>query len=566
MASFSAPGTGTSPFILPEGSQAADRLLQTIDYNQKVNRYNQQQKFQQAQNLAKSYNDNVAKATYGTLWQDELNGLFQKHMEQGQKYAQQGFDVYSPNPGVQAQVNAHNQLMNDRRNLYSLQDTRDQMQKEFLEDQNLLAKAPAGKYDPASIKAQHDFIANHTLQDIYNQHLQLPRIQEAFDANKEILPKLNDAISMTGEQEYEKGGHKITTNLFKPQATQRNIEGLFQASPGGEQFVQQQTGLTPEQGRMMPSTIEDISKLNDSIFRGTQQGREFLANAGITSYNDPKYQQLLQQKSLQDYQNKQKYDQFMKSYVDMARSRAKEVNKNVTDWEGLNYGLSVQREKRLEAKENGDNEPVVFGNQESNVPVIKEFKNAEGKTVNGLIGHDSKGDPIYGASTVEPEAGATLFTQNFPQIKMVVTPGTYVNLENGHSIRNVTPFEVTAGSVKMEPVWQNLDAKDSRNGAVMSKRQLEEIVSGKAKGVDLSNLGFNPMVYADRPVKDKNTNKITYKPIAFPYDAVRGNSKVKTANFDKIESQFNDFLQGDTWKSMDANQRLEYLKQQFNIK
>jgi hypothetical protein len=547
MASFSAPGTGTAPYILPEGSQAADRLLQTIDYNQKVQQYNQQQKLLQAQNMAKSYKDNQANATYGTLWQDELNGLFQKHLEQGQKYQQQGFDVYNPNPNVQSQVDASNQHMADRRNLYSLQDTRDQMQKEFLEDQNLLAKAPAGKYDPKSIQEQHDFIANHTLQDIYNNHLQIPRIKEAFDPNKEILPKLNDAISMTGEQEYEHNGHRITTNLFKAKETKKNVEGLFMASPGGTDFVKQETGLTPDQAKIIPNSLDGVTKLNDAMFRSTPQGRAALVQLGITSYDDPKYNQLLQQKSQQDFLNKQKYDQFMGSYVDMARSRAKEVHKNVMDWEGLNYNLALRREKRLEEKETGGNAEVVYGNQESSVGV--PFTTTTNK----------KGEPISPVTFTQNEQGATLFSQNLPQTKMVVTPATVLDL-NGHAYKNRQPFEVTTGTVKMEPVFTN--TKDNREGAVMSKRQLDEAI----KTNNLNQISFSPMVYGVRPVKDPKTNHVNYKPVAFPYDAIRGNSKIKTANFDKAQQDFQDLINSPDFKSLSAQDRLEFLTNYYHIK
>lgn len=467
MASFSSPGTGASPYVLPQGSVAADRLLDTIDYNQKVNQYNQQQKQQQAQNMAKSYKDNAAKATYGTLWEDELNGLFQKHMEQGQKYAQQGFDVYNPNPNVQGQVDASNQLMGDRRNLYSLQDTRDQIQKEFLEDQNSLAKAPAGKYDPKSIQAQHDFITNNTLQDIYNKHLQIPRIQEAFNPDQTILPKLNDAIAMTGEQEYDKNGHRITTNAFKVGDTQKNIEGLFQAAPGGVDYIQQQTGITPQQAKVLPDTLPDIQKINDSWFRGTATGRQALVNAGITSYADPKYQDMLQQKSQQDYQSKQKYNQLIGQYVDMARSRAKEVHKDVPDWEGLNYHRELNKDNK---KDNSGQ--VVFGNQESTV-VIPITNTPEGKSFQGK------------------EQGATAFSLSIPQTKVVVTPATVLDTK-GHAYKNASPFEMTVGDIKMEPTFQNTN--DNRTGAVMSKQQLMDAI----KSNKLDQISFSPIAYGVR--------------------------------------------------------------------
>lgn len=553
MASFSAPGTGASPYILPADSKAADRLLDTIDYNQKVNQYNQQQKQQQAANMAKSYKDNAAKATYGTLWQDELNGLFQQHMEQGQKYAQAGFDVYNPNPNNNAQVSASNQLMNDRRNIYSLQDTRDQFQKEFLEDQNLLAKAPAGKYDANSIKAQHDFITNHTLQDIQANHLQLPRIQEAFNPDTTILPKLNDAIAMTGEQEYDKNGHRITTNAFKVGATTKNIEGLFQANPGGADYIQQQTGISPQQAKALPNALPDITKLNDAWFKGTPTGRQALISAGVTSFTDPKYQDLLNQKSQSDFQSKQKYNQLIGGYVDMARAKAKEVHKDVPDWEGLNY----QRELN---KDNAKDQPgeVVFGNGESMAPVVTQNVDNKGQPTT----HTVKGKQVSGGYAT-PAQGATLFTQEFPQTKITTTPGSYVDINSGHNVKNDKPFEVTVGSVKMEPVWTGRN--DNIDGTVMSKDALMDAIQNK-NGRSLNNISFNPMVYGERPQKDPKTGKVQYQPVSFPYDAVRGNNKIKSAKFEQTEQQFKELIASPDFQSMDANQRFEFLSKYYNIK
>ena len=99
----------------------------------------------------------------------------------------------------------------------------------------------------------------------------------------------------------------------------------------------------------------------------------------------------------------------------------------------------------------------------------------------------------------------------------------------------------------------------------MSKQQLEDAISGKGK-LKLENISFKPIVYGQTESKDPNTNKTQFKPIAFPYDAVKGNPKIKTANFDKQQQQFEELINSNEFKSLSANDRYEFLKQTFNIK
>lgn len=538
-------GTGAA-YILPQESQAANRLLDTLDYNQKIDQLNQNNKQKQAEALAQSYKDNAFKAKNGTLFNNELMALQQKHVQQGSDYAKQGIDIYNPNPNDPAQMSAHDQYMSDRARLENLQDVRGQLQTHLLEQDKKVSEGKPGQFDPDSINSLHGFYTGNTLQGIVGKGLQAPYINEAFDPES-VYSKAEPVMS--GVNEFEKNGHKITTNSFMGKATRRNVANQFLSSPGGASFIQKQTGLTPPQAEQTPDTLQDITALNDHNFRNTPAGQQALVSAGITSYQDPRYQQLLQQKSQSDFAGKQKYNNIIDEGVQRARAKAHTENRDLIDYEGLRYWRDVAKD----AKKDSQGE-VVYGNQESSVPVIYSNFDKNGNPVGHTVGKKS----VEGGYTV-PEQGATLFTQNFPQTKLMTTPGSYVDIKTGHSIKNTKPFEVTAGSVKMEPTF--MGTKDSREGAVMSKRQLLEAVQNG----DLDKINFTPMVYGERPVKN-SAGKTEYQPVAFPYDAVRGNNKLKTANFEKTEKDFKDVISSDEFKSLTAQERIDFLSKTFNIK
>jgi hypothetical protein len=560
-------GTGAA-FILPQESQAANRLLDTLDYNQKIDQFNQNAKHKRAQDLANSYKENAFKAKNGTLYNNELMALQQKHVQQGSEYGKQGIDIYNPNPNDPNQMAAHDQYMSDRAKIYNMQDVRDQLQKHLLDQDELAAKAKPGTYSSKSIQNIHDFYNKNTLGGIVNNGLQAPYLQEAFDPETTILNKAEPV--MTPEKTFvTKSGHKIVSKQFMPHATAKNGVNLYSSTPGASDYVQEQTGLTPQDAQKLPDDLNDITHFNDVQFRNTPEGQQALVKAGITSYQDPRYSALLQQKSQADFQGKQKYNSIIKEYVDRARIKANIKSEDVPDFAYNNEYRAQKKFEDEQKKEDGGE--VTFGNQESTVPVLKTNLDAKGKIVPKIIGYgknmsgqiDPK-KPITSNSYSEPEQGATMFSQAFPQTKMMATPGSYVDIKTGHSIKNTQPFEVNTGSVRMEPTFTGLQGNDSRNGAVMSKRQLMEAVQGKGIA-KLENISFQPMVYGERPVKNEK-GKVDYQPVAFPYDAVRGNNKLKTTKFDQTEQQFKELINSPDFKAMDAQQRFDFLSKTFNIK
>lgn len=538
-------GTG-SAFILPQESQAANRLLGTIDYNTQVDALNQRNRQKAAHDLAKSYQENAFKAKNGTLFNNELLALQQKHVQQGSDYAKQGFDIYNPNPNDANQMAAHDQYMADRAKLYNMQDVRDELQKHLVEQDKKVSESPAGKFDSGSIQKFHDFYQKNTLRGIIDNGLEAPSIREAF--NPENIYSKAEPV-MTGINETENGFHKRTVNAFMPNPTRANGESSFLNEPGGKEWIQEQTGISADKARVLPDKLNDIHDFNDQYYRKNPQGQQELVNAGITSYSDPKYSQLLQQKSLDDYNGKRKYNQILDIYTARARAKAHGENRNVVDYTGLNYQRELNKDKQKE--EPGE---LVFGNGESTAPVVYQNFTTDNKPVTHS---GAKGKQVEGGY-VQPEQGATLFSQQFPQTKVTVKPGSFNDIQNGHNVKNTKPFEATVGSVSMEPVWQGRG--DNLDGAVMSKNQLMDAI----KKNDFSKISFSPIAYGTRPVKDKN-NQVHYQPVSFSYDALRGNGKIKTTKFEKAQQQFNELVGSPDFKNATAQERFDFLSKFYNL-
>lgn len=354
-------GTGAA-YILPE-SQAVNTALSLLQQNRQTEQKNQLLKQQYAQQIAKDYQDNIFKAKNGQLFNSELMGLSQKHIQQGIDYAKQGWDIYNPNPNSPQQMQAYQQYMGDRSRLQNMQDIRDKIEKQFNDDNNLLSKAPAGKYDANTIKAQHDFIANNSLSDIVGKGLQLPSVQEAFDPEKNIF---QHALPVTFEDSKVVGNQKIDSKKLLDVPTAKNAYSTIANAPGGAQWFQQQTGLTPDQSRILPKSLDAITKFNNDFYRSAimsnganpelEAAKQKLISSGITDLNSDAYKQFIVDQSAQDYQGKQKADAIVNTYVDRARAKAGEFLKNNPDYRMRDQEIQEEmlrlRKQELAKKDN----------------------------------------------------------------------------------------------------------------------------------------------------------------------------------------------------------------------
>lgn len=512
--------TAVGDFLLPNESQATNRLLDTMDYNAQVAAQNQKLKQQYAQQIAQSYQDNMFKAKNGQLWNNELMGLQQKHIQQGIDYAKQGWDIYHPNPNNSAQMEAYSQYMADRAKLSNLQDVRGAIEKQYNDQNELYSKAPVGKYDLNSLHDMHNFVAGNNLSDIVAQGKSLPYLREAFDPEAHIGSKIKPV--MTAEREFVSNGHKITTKQFMPKETARQVENLISGAPGGLEHVKQQTGLTPDEARQIPNKPQDLIKYNNDYLH-SPSGQEELAKAGITDYNSPEYKQFLQAKSAQDFQDKQKYNAFVKRYVDRARAEANIIDKNIPDYDAEN-----QAHKRAGwAKEKEDNFATPVFNTPDNVAVAKT---GTGTTLSN--GKPDKENPLQ----VDKRTGTSLVSFNIGNLKSDIIPAHVFNTETGDVNNNSSAIRLTGSTLKLKPIleYQKGGIKGRR---ILSDDQVEKINNGTFKtnsGIKATptDIKYKYMLYGQQPI-----GKGQYKEVAVPWDESMTKSLEKKVNFDEAEAK-----------------------------
>lgn len=292
-------GTGAA-FILGDdnASKIFNRNLSNITA---VNQQNELRKQQQAQLLAKSYRDNLLAASSGKLFAQQLGEIEQKHLKQGMDYRGQGWDIYNPDPNDQNQIQAATQYMADRRQIENLRAYRKGIEDRFNKNSEKLAGAKAGDYDPESIKAMNDFVANGNIVDIYNSGQQLPEISQAF----KISEALKGIKAPTFETMATKNGIITNEKYIDPDDAEKTVISTLSNSPAGLAQLNKVTqGLPINEVRRMPKTHDAIKKdiLKDA--GGDPRIKTALAASGIkigtpafTKWADTEAQRLYRIKS-----------------------------------------------------------------------------------------------------------------------------------------------------------------------------------------------------------------------------------------------------------------------------
>lgn len=525
-------------------SQAANNLLNTIDYNQQVSQKNQQLKQQYAQQIADSYKENQLKLKGGTLWQPEITKAADDYVNFGSQLKSLGFNPYSPNPNDPFQVQAAEKLAMMKQHALSLADTRDQLQSQALANEKELGAAPAGTYSPESIANHHAFLKN-TLKEIQDQNIQYHPLQKSFN-EQEFLSKIVPTSMDT--KVVDRFGNERHDKVADMKATKTNVAGSYLSSPLARQELQKNIsiplndvpgiGITPATG-----DAKQLEKFNDDFYRSAANQQQ-LIDRGITSYDDPKYQQFIKQKSAQQAQAYKDVN----NYFD-AKTRDVGARVNQEHARGYNFGYAAEQRAKTrfwwdnEDRNKDDNE-VQIGNTGSNVPVLKQD----------------------GSTTLEK--GASLFSQNLNKTPAVIRPELVTNLKTNKTKKNSETFEMKVGGAVMVPTFKGIKNNDPRNGSEISFRQFNEILQGKHRDFGVDNITFSPRIQGTREVvvTDKNGKKTKVEePISTSYDAIRGSKNIKTDSFDKTIQHFNEAVNSAEYKSLSPQQRLDWYKENFKL-
>lgn len=266
---------------------------------------------EQAQNIAKSYRDNILKASSGQLFSRELGDLEQKHIQQGYEFAKQGWDVYNPNPNNKAQMDAAAKYAEDRRTIENLRAYRKGIEDNFNEGNAILSRAVEGEYDPNIIAERNRMVSQGSLVDLYNRGATLPQLSKRF--NPQAILKGVTAPTIL-EKETKNG--MIVENKYLDKPTAENVVlSTIANQPSGINYLNNITGGLPfEEIQRMPNTLEEIKSRIVEDYVGSPENLALLA-ANQIKVGTPQFDALVNEKSQQVYAAKKNLNSFIDSGV-----------------------------------------------------------------------------------------------------------------------------------------------------------------------------------------------------------------------------------------------------------
>lgn len=544
-------GTGAA-FILPE-SQAANSLLETIDYNRQIEEQNRILRQQQAQQLAADWQKNRLKVEGGLYWQPEFEKRYENHLQKGIKLRQMGINPYRINPNDPNQVAIAQDYLLERQGIEADIAARKEREAAISEQMKALKSDPTA-FRPKTVKAINDYI---NLPFSQAKGMQVPVLEKAFNREEELY-KLADPITISEEKIVkEKDGKEYTvkSKVMDKGSTRSMAETILRNNSRGKNFIEDEIGVSIDEVTKYPDTLEDNLKLFTAAYEGDPKLRDQWAiQYGITSPEQAK--PLIQQLATERYTQKKKYNTLLDDFEKRAAAKVDPTSSKIPYFGNRDQQLQEQAARRAEESARRERARFNWWNL---------HKDDDKKSGTVVIGNTASFTPVIKQSgKVELEPGAAIFSQNFNNESVTVRPSVVVDLKTGHAKKNSTPFDMKVGGAVMLPVFKNLK-NDPRNDAEISLRQFEEILTGKHKTFKLGNITFKPFVQGTRTVKDDNGD-IRAEGISVPYDAVKGNKNVPTEQFDKTVEQFNEAINSHEFRQLSAEQRLAWFKQQFNLK
>lgn len=519
-------------------------------------------KKKQAADLAKAWQQNQLDIKGGTLFQPEINKRAQQVMQMGMDLQRAGVnpgEVNAPD-GLQGMLDTYNQ---QRRQLLSDVDLRDQIQNQAKEHEKLISAQPAGYFDPQSIQDYHDFVSGKLpLSHISSNGLQMPELKKNFDLQDKI-GKMEGTHIETKSIDPHTG---VQRRLVLPDesANMNKASTLVSNDPEVQADIAKKAGIPYSQiGDETDPTV--LKKQLDAMWRsgGNEQA---LVKQGINSYNDPAYDQMLNTQAAQMAQAakvKHGYVGGIAQFLNDKVNKANEKDYNFKYQEEMRQrqrmGMDTQKFDQWLKDQQSEDGSYFVGNQNSMVPVRKMWTDDYKNHI------DDNGKQLY--PNPQPERGASLFGVNLPSVKTVVRPTEVTDTRSGKTIKNTNPFEVQVSQIQMVPVFKGLDGNDPRNGSEISARQLKEMITGKSKVGGLGNIAYQPFAYGIKQEKDKNNIHTIQTPVKFSYDALKGSNtkKINTSTFDNATEELKGLQGNPKFQQLSPADKLEFIKQRYNL-
>jgi hypothetical protein len=329
-------------------SNALNNLMETIDYNRKMGLLNVNAKKMADAQINKDFADHQLKAKSGILFQDELNAGAKDWMDIGSKYRSQGFNPFSPDPNDPAQIQASNDFLRKKADIEGMADTRDVYQKNFLAQQALHEK---GGYDEDSWVALNDFYKNNKLKDLYTNGVPPPSLTKSLD--KAAFVK--GIPVATQETNTINNGIETRQKIVDAPKLIQNVKSYIDQNKVAKRTYYKEFNI--DEAKMplgMAVGVADAKQLTpliDQYYRTSKEGvdelaKEFAGSGEIPSYNSPRYQKFLSEKTTQQADQEARYDKMITTVAGQASG-----DEDTFKRQSFNYAQENQRDRRLAAQQ-----------------------------------------------------------------------------------------------------------------------------------------------------------------------------------------------------------------------
>jgi len=329
---------GTGAAFLLGNSQAPNRFLENLDYNQQLAQQEQARRLQQAQQIAKDWQTNQLKVDGGLYWQPEFNQRAQQHIEEGIKLRQMGINPFNYNANDPAQVEASQNYLLQRQGILSDTANRKAMEAEIGKRFQQVAANP-NKYDPQDIAALQQYVQTPYAEA---RNIPIPTLRERFDANK-LLDKITPA--QIGN-EVVIGNQKIKTLKAVPGQTKQAIVTAFANDPDAQRYMDNLTGnlgISIRDLQNLPKTPQGIQEYINKQYNGNPEFRTQLAQQGITSKNSDAYKAFVDTQVGALYNAKSKFDTEIENQYQKIAPKVKEMSSVLPNYAAEDQAMQRRR-------------------------------------------------------------------------------------------------------------------------------------------------------------------------------------------------------------------------------
>lgn len=288
------------------GDQNQNVLRDTISQIQQQRDLEVQQRQRQAQQMAQSWQKNMLSASNGKLWSDQIGAIEQDHLKKGEQLMVQGIDPYT---SLDPKAAAYRQ---ERLEVEGMRKYREALEKEYNSLNNIIKSDPS-KWSSSDLNKLNEFVSGSKFEDLYKQNAQLPTVNQRFNPNTFFK---GSAVPFS--KEVVEDGVKVIEKGVDRDATEKTILSRLVTDTSGmsKDFLNQLTsGYDVSQLKNIPDDFSSVRNLVDGFYDYNAQFREELAKQGITSKEDPRYQQALDIEAQDMINAKANYDSQMDNLI-----------------------------------------------------------------------------------------------------------------------------------------------------------------------------------------------------------------------------------------------------------